>query len=500
LTSFKAIYLGACKTSGIANVCMKNFLLAVCFLFISIETFGQQFSQYNTGTLYDSFENPAQAAFVPDTSRKLAFNFFIPNFNSNLYVTGNGQVPLKSRAFNGKYANTALTIGDGRFSRANVNANIYSLMFKAFTSLDGNQEIGISTQTRAEGRGLFTDESLLLLNGPNSFPADDYTNLFNNNYTEQTYHQISFNYREKVNKNFAFGFKLSALLGIQYQQLQIDQSHVTFDRANDAADISLQGRYRISYTPGEFTKHDLLPTLRNPGASISIGTALRTRDNFNIQFNLKNVGFIHWYKSSIVSDFNTTRTAPDISTNRREDNLYATTYSIIRSADKQQSFTTATNGVAEISANKSYWFDYDRRFKYSPTVILQKEVFYDGYTAALVNPFQYNNVVGTLTTSYSNYGIFSAGLQFMVKTPNVEFFIGSDRIMQSVSLAGAANKSETQINKSASYTGADFFMGFSIKFGNVIEHPLNSSHIPLGDKPGFITRLWNSIFHKGRND
>jgi hypothetical protein len=479
---------------------MKNFLLAVCFLFISVETFGQQFSQYNTGTLYDSFENPAQASFVPDTSRKLAFNFFIPNFNSNLYITGNGQIPLKSRAFSGKYENVALTLGEGRFSRANANANVYSLMFKIFTSLDGNQEIGISTQTRAEGRGIFSDESFLLLDGPNNFANGiTYPDILNDSYTEQAYHQISFNYREKVNKNFAFGFKLSALLGIQYQQLQIDRSQIIFDKANDAADITLQGRYRKSYTSGEFSRRDLLPSPRNPGASISFGTAIHTRDNFNIQFNLKNVGFIHWYKSSIVSDFNTTLTAPDLSTPRREDNLYATTYNIIRSADKLQSFTTVTNGVAEISANKSYWFDYERRFKYSPTVILQKEVFYDGYTAALVNPFQYNNLVGTLTTSYNNYGIFSAGLQFMVKTPNVEFYIGSDRVMQSVSFAGAASKNDAQINKNASYTGADVFLGFSLKFGNVIEHPMNASHIPLGDRPGFITRLWDSIFHKDKD-
>jgi hypothetical protein len=484
-----------------ANVCMKNFLLAVCFLFISVETFGQQFSQYNTGTLYDSFENPAQASFVPDTSRKLAFNFFIPNFNSNLYVTGNGQVPLKSRAFSGKYDNTSLSIGNGRFSRANANANVYSLMFKVFTSLDGNQEIGISTQTRAEGRGLFTDETLLVLDGPNNFQNQvPYNNILNDSYTAQSYHQISFNYREKVNKNFALGIKLSALLGIQYQQLQIDESHITFDKANDAADLTLRGRYRISYTPGPLTQHDLLPSLKNPGAAISIGTAIRTRDNFNIQFNVKNVGFIHWYKSSTVSDFGTTLTVPDISTKRREDNLYATTYSIVRSAGKEQSFTTPTNGVMEISANKSYWFDYDRRFKYSPTLIVQKEVFFDGYTAALVNPFQYDNLVGTLTTSYNNYGIFSTGLQFMVKTPNVEFYIGSDRVLQSISLAGAANKNAAQINKNASYTGADVFLGFSLKFGQVIEHPLNSSHIPLGDRPGFITRIWNSIFHKDRDD
>jgi hypothetical protein len=479
---------------------MKYFLLVICFLFISVKTFSQQFSQYNTGTLFDSFENPAQAVFIPDTSNKIAFNFFIPNFNSNLYVTGNAQVPLKSRAFTGRYLNTGLTIGENRFSRANANANIYLIMFKVFNSLDGNQEVGVSVQTRAEGRGLFTDETLLLLTGSSAFTNNEYSNIFNNSYTAQSYHQISVTYREKISKKFALGIKLSGLLGIQYQQLQINQSHITFDRANDAADISLQGRYRINYTSGDFNKHDLLPSFKSPGAAISIGTALRTRDNFNLQLNVKDLGFIHWYKRSRVSDFNTTRTAPDISTARREDNLYATAFSIIRSADELQSFTTPTNGIIELSANKLYWLDYDKRLRYSPTFILQKEVFYDGYTAALVNPIQYNNLVGTLTTSYNNYGIFNAGLQFMFKSPNVEFYIGSDRIMQSASFLGAARKSDSQINKNAAYSGADFFLGFSLKFGRLIEHPLNSSYMPLGDRPGFITRIWNGIFHPGRDD
>ena len=480
---------------------MKNFLVAVCFLFISFETFGQQFSQYNTGTLYDAFENPSQAAFLPDTSFKYAFNLFIPNFNTNAYITGNGQVSLKNRAFTGKYTNSNLTLGNGAFSRVNADANIYSIMFRMFKSLNGNQEIGVSTQTRAEGRGLFTDETLLLLNGSGNFPSPlPYDNILNDNYTFQSYHQVSFNYREKVSKNFSLGIKLSALFGIEYQQLQIDQSRLVLDKPNDAADISLQGRYRLNYIPGGFTTHDLLPSLRNPGAAISIGTALRTRDNFNIQLNVKDLGFIHWNKRSIVSDFNTTFTAPDLSSKRREDILYATTYRIIRSADKLSAFVTPTNGKLELSANKSYWFDYEQHFKYSPTLIVQKELFFDGYTAALVNPFQYNNLVGTITTSYNNYGIFNAGLQFMVKSHNAEFYIGSDRLLQSVSFAGAASHSDAQINKNASFTGADFFLGFSIKFGPLIEHPLNSSYIPLGDRPGLFRRLWNSVFHPRKDD
>jgi hypothetical protein len=479
---------------------MKNLLLGICFLFISVNTFGQQFSQYNTGTVYDSFENPAQAVFIPDTSYRLAFNFLIPNFNSNAYVTGNAQIPLKNRAFTGNYVNTGLVIGQGKFSRVNATANIYTLMFKAYTSLNGDQEIGFSTQTRAEGRGLFTDETLLLLNGSKNFPNNTYNNIFNDSYTDQTYHQISATYREKVSKNFSMGIKLSALLGIQYQQLQINRSSVTFDKVQDNATLSLQGRYRISYTPGEFTNHDLLPTLRNPGASISIGTAIRTRDNFIIQANLKDLGFIHWYKRSIISDFNATSTALLISNSRRENSIYTATNAIIRSGDVLKSFITPTNGKIEVSANKNFWFDYDKRVKYSPTIIVQKELFYDGYTAAMVNPVQYKNFVGTLTASYNNYGIINAGLQFMVKAPNAEFYIGSDRLMQTVGLVGAARKSDAQLNKNAGFSGADFFMGFSIKFGYVIEHPMDGNFIPLGDKPGFIKRLWDSIFHKDRDD
>ncbi|RZK27862.1 MAG: DUF296 domain-containing protein [Hymenobacter sp.] len=151
-------------------------------------------------------------------------------------------------------------------------------------------------------------------------------------------------------------------------------------------------------------------------------------------------------------------------------------------------------GIGDALSAKVGWFDYDRKLSYSPTLILQKEVFYEGYTAALVNPVKYNNLVGTLTTSYNNYGLFNAGLQFMVKTPNVEFYIGSDRVIQSASLFRAANKSTGQINNVTSFSGADFFMGFSLKFGHVIEHPLNSTVIPIGDRPGLIKRMWNGIW------
>src|ERR1700760_2527827 len=102
---------------------MKRILLVFCVLLAAEKGFSQQFSQYNTGTLYDSFENPSQKSFITDSSRRYASNFFVPNFNANFFLTGDAQSTLVSRAFGGKYDNSALQIGAGKYNYANVSAN-----------------------------------------------------------------------------------------------------------------------------------------------------------------------------------------------------------------------------------------------------------------------------------------------------------------------------------------------------------------------------------------
>src|SRR3569833_2414277 len=92
---------------------MKKPPLIFCLLFATSKIFAQAFTQYNTGTLYDSFENPAQRSFIPDSSRQFASNFLFPNIDGNFFLTGNGQQTLKSRYFNNMYNNSALQIGNG---------------------------------------------------------------------------------------------------------------------------------------------------------------------------------------------------------------------------------------------------------------------------------------------------------------------------------------------------------------------------------------------------
>jgi hypothetical protein len=475
---------------------MKKILLVLCLSLVTVKIFAQQFSQYNTNTLYDSFENPSQKAFVTDTSKKFAFNFLIPNFDANLLLTGNTQATLKSRAFLNAYNNSALQINESKYNHTNVNANVYLGMLKMFASLDGDEEIGISAQVRAEGKGLLSDESIALFNGAGSFNGGQlYSNIFNSNYYYQTYDQISFSYREKFNNKFAFGIKLSALSGVQYQKLEVTGSNAAFDKGNDLADVGLSGVYHSSYVPGSIDSRDYLPIFRNPGASVSLGTSYKTNDNFFLQANIKDLGFIHWSSRSTVYNFNNIAVIRGLSTPAREDSVYNKISDIVHNNGTVGSFTTPTDGRVELSAMKSFWIDGDNHtLKYSPTLIASKELFYNGFTAALVNPFQYQDYIITLTTSYDELKIFNLGLQFMYKTPNVEFFIGTDRLMQTASLAqDAISKSASGINTPSSSTGADIFLGFSLKFGEVIEHPMNASTIPTGEK-GFLGRLFARLF------
>jgi hypothetical protein len=474
---------------------MKKILLVLLFLSLTVRSFSQQFSLLNSGTLYDSFENPSQRAFIPDTSKMYAFNFLLPNFNADLALTGDAQASLKSRLFLSKYNNSELKIDDDKFNQAVTNVNIYILMAKVYSSLNGDEELGISWQLKMDGKASFSDESIAALNGPASFNSGkNYTDIFDDRYYYQTYHQISFTYRERINNQLALGFKFSLLAGVEYQKLNIYSSNATFDGVADSVRANLQGTYQAGFIPGQFTSRDYLPTLRSPGAAISAGGTYTTEDNVNIQGNIKDLGFIHWSSRSNTYNFNNSATFLNITSPSREDTIYNGVRSIIHNNAVEGSFTTPIDGRAELSVNKIYYLDDDHQFKYAPTLVASKELFYTGYDVALVNPIQYQKYVVTLTPTYDALTALSMGFQFMMKTPQWEFFVGSDRLFQTVSFtSGALSKSASSIAENPAYTGANFFIGFSLKLGPVIEHHMNASSIPTGE-PGFLGRLFGRLF------
>ncbi len=482
---------------------MNRYLLTFILILFIAPAFAQSFSQYNTGTLFDSFENPAQRAFIPDSSRYYAFNFFIPTVSANTYLTGNAQSALLHFSFFKNYAvsdSSRLQANSNRSNHILANANVYEFMFKVFTNFDGDQEWGISGQTRAEGRGVFTDQLISLFSGVGNFQNGAiYNDILNTHFYYQAYNQLGLTYHERINKQVSFGFKLSALMGIAYNKLDINRSLLGYSSTGQSV-MGLQGTYYSSYVPGQLSKHDLIPNFRNPGASLSIGAMLRTQDGFVLQWNIKDLGFIHWSSRSQTYNFAAERPVNANPVAHRQDTVYRSIIKVIENGAfaSPGSFTTAVDGRAEFSASRSFLIADNEFFKYTPALILSKELFYQGMDGALVNHFQYHNAVLTLTGAYNDLRLFTLGTQFMIKSPNVDFFVGSDALAQTIRATRAAGKNEDVINQNTPYSGASLYLGFSVKFGGVIEHPLNSSTIPTGER-GFFGRLYNRLFKNDRD-
>jgi hypothetical protein len=485
---------------------MKKYLLIFCLLIFAPKLFAQQFAQYNTGTLYDSFENPAERSFIPDSSRMYASNFFFPTLDGNVFLTGDAQQTLKERLVKHTYMNSNLQIGGltggsgegpnptqqigstGHLNYLDANANAYIFMFKMFTSLDGNQEVGFFGETNATVRGVLTDESVALLNGSAAFPGTNYSNVFNSRYHIQSYYQFGATYREQVTKQFSIGLKGAFVTGMSDENVNIKQSHITFNKAADTALLKLDGTNRKA-------GFSTLP-FSNPGFAISIGTEYRTHDGFTLQANLKNFGFIHWNKNAELYDFYGSKGIHGLTSSDPESNVIKTYTSLIDTHKTEESYNTLIDGSFDLSVSKSFWIDDDRTFKYSPSIIASKELAYNGFTGGIVNPVYYKNYSISIITSYNDMKLFDFGMQFMYKTENAEFFIASDRMPQSISFLEANLKNQNAINSSGAFSGGDIMVGFSLKFGDVIEHPMDANKIPMGDdNKGFIGRMWQSIFH-----
>jgi hypothetical protein len=482
-----------------------NKVLFFSFLFLfSAKAFSQQFSQYNTGTLYDSFENPSQRSFIPDSSRQYASNFFLPSFNGNLQFTGDAQTAFKTRIFADAYDASVVPVGTGRYNYLQANASAYWFMFKMFTNLEGSREMGIFIKTSAESRGIISNESLAIFNGFNKFPNNSYSDIFNNRFSYQAYHQIGMSFREQVTPKLAIGVKMGLLSGIDYQKFSFYQSQIDFDRVSNEARLALSGIY---YSAGRDGRNTVIENMgfdfRNPGIAISIGAAYKTDDAYKFQFNVKDLGVIHWSNTRSKVSYFENRIAPiPITSNSASEKLvsdavgYIVNYS---SAQSTRGFYFPINGIVEASVNKDYWLNFNQTLKFSPTLIVAKEIFYTGFTGALVAPVQYDKYVVTLTPTYNNLRMLSVGGQFMIKTPNTDFYIGSDALYQTINFTKEAIQSGSYVpGKTGRFTGANFFIGLTLKFGNLIEHPMNASYIPMGEK-GFFGRLYDRIFKKEKN-
>lgn len=469
----------------------KIYLTLLGIVFSVFSANAQHYALYNTRTLFDALENPAIKTFNLDSSSKFASNLFLPNFSINAANKGDAQSIIRRLTNEGILNTQSLPIGTGAVNKAFETTNIHILTFRIFSSYKYNQEVGFAWQLRSDGYTAYTNESLAIFDSYKRFAEQTpYTDVFNDKVYQQSYHQFSVSVRENWDKRLALGVKFSLLSGIAYNSLQINNSYFYADIPNDRIDIGLNGTYKGSFIrANELEKKTLFPTFKNPGLSMSIGTTYASRSGYFLMGNIKDLGFIRWSKSSYEARLNTLESIYNI-TSKSNSQIENQITDLAYDAAQQKAFITPTNARADFLISRTFGF-------YKPSLIVSKNLFYPGGDFAFVNTFNINKFSASLTPVYNLNNFIMIGVQGMYKTPNFEFFLGSDNIGKSISLARGISQSDAAVG--TGYNAGSIYMGLGIKFGRTVNHPMNFSTMPgvNGEKTykGFFRSLF-TLFRK----
>jgi hypothetical protein len=454
---------------------LNYFIAFLLFLGLIKPVYSQHYSLYNSRTLYDSFENPSQRAYQVDTSRRFAFNFLIPVISLNTTFSGPAESAFKSLLYDGVFNGRDITLGENRMNTLSLSSNNYVAMFRILKAVKKYKEMGISWQIRNDFRANVTNEVFAVFDDYRVFNANNLSNLFNIKGYNQTYHQFSFVYRQNYTKRFSVGAKFSLLSGISNTTLKVDKSEINMDELNDQFDVSVRGRLRSSFKFDNFQREMLNPNFKNAGLSVTAGASYRLKDGWSILGNVKDLGFIRWNKEAYEYDFDTGKIIIENGSNSSADDRLADSLDTrISRSSINKSYVTMINGMAELMLSKEFG-------SYKPNLILSKNIYYDGGDLVLVNNYHLKNHVLTASAAYNTTGILQIGGQYMIKTPNVEFYLGSDQLLKSYEMLRNFSRSiestERTETYSSGYTGVSFYMGFGLKFGRVLEHQANATKI-----------------------
>ncbi len=472
------------------NLLGKKWLLGALFLmFASSTVFSQDFALQNTHTLFDAFENPVQTAFRTDYSKKYAFNFFIPNSSTTFFFNGEQNKAVKSIIFSNLVLNSSSSLGSAKTNDIYASTNTYLLMYRIFKGPKYNQELGFSYQLRSDGSGKVTNETIAILDNYRSFNQTSYQDIFNNKGSIQSYHQISVSYRENYDKRLAFGGKLSLLSGITFNEIDIDRSDIQIrDPAINPGDlersinVGLSGQYISSFGSGSPGFKDLLPSFKNPGLSVSLGTSYLFPDNIFVSGNLKDLGFIRWSgKTSNYLIENQEFKVINPGDPMAEERIRTALQDLLDQNVTSKSFIRPTNARVDLLVSKSF-------SSYTPSLIFSKSLVKPQGAIALNNTYTTGSFHFSLNPQYDFVRGFNLGGMGMIRSANVELFLGTDGLLPAYYFTKGLATQNAEIGKRA--VQANVFLGFAFKFGPVVENDMNSSTISgLNDREtGYISK------------
>jgi len=464
---------------------MYRFLFLVLFFLITNGTYAQHWALFNTGTLYDAFENPSQKTFKADSSRRIATNLFIPNGGISYAGNGPAEKTIRQLFYLGPLDTKELDNNNTAYNRLFVDQNVYLGMLRVFKTAQFNREFGLSWQVKTEGDFSITNQTFSLFYNPTLGDGTYFKNTLNDYGKAQSYHQLSLSYRENYNKRLAFGAKLSYLSGIVYSKLSISQSELHIEKESKTFQANFNGYYQTNFLYDNFRKRLLIPFIDNPGLALTAGFNYRTLRGLYIMGNIKDLGFIIWRRTPYKYTINQSINVNASNQNQIDNQLEKQIGDNLLKSPTHDRFTSSINGKAQLLFSKTY-------NNFQPNLILSKNIFNTAGNVVLVNNYNYKAWKFSLTTGYDLRKIVEVGAQVLYKKPNAEFFLGSDRLFKSLALsrgisamqADLADRRQNETPAGKGYTGASAYLGFAFNLGKILYRWQNTSDIP-GTDPRF---------------
>ncbi|MCX2481260.1 DUF5723 family protein [Pedobacter sp. MC2016-15] len=430
---------------------MAKTCVVICLLLISCQLKAQQFGLFNTNTLFDAFENPAQRAFIHDDSRQFASNFLLPTVGANAGNRGDASYALQRKLNDGAIDTRDIPVGTIRRNKLYGSSNVYLLAFRTSPFYQNNKELGFSWQVRADVYADYSNETIVALRNYTRFNTS-LDEPFNGNGYGQSYHQFSANYRVDYGDGIAVGLKLGLLSGITYNKAEVTQSSLTV--AADQLDVRLSEKYRASFLlTEELERKTLLPDFKNPGIALSFGATYTSPSDVFIMANIKDLGFIRWNKNSSNVILNNDLITLDARNTGVTKDFQRKVVDLLKLKNQHKGFYTATNSKIDFLISKTYNF-------YSPDLIISKNLFYNGADVVLVNNFKVEEFTFSVSPAFNMNQFLLIGVQGLYQSANFEFFAGTDNLLKSAVIFNDASFSPKGT------IGASVYMGVGIKFGH----------------------------------
>ena len=460
---------------------MKKWRYLIILFLLPFCVKSQQISLTHSNTQYDAFENPVQTGFVKEQSRKYAITLF-PSLDGFIYFKGASETALKKLLFTRIIPTSGYgEIGVGNTNQVNLKGNVYLFNYRIYKTVNYSRELGFSLQFRNDLQAFFTNETLSAFNSINQFNKNRYVDIFNTKAHNQSYWQLSATYRENYNEKWGFGAKISLLNGATYSKININSSSLQVNNDN-SLDASFTGNYISSFGTDSFTYKKLFPNLKNMGAAISGGVSYTHPKGLYVTFNVRDLGFIRWSKNTPGYNFDGNVRVENVNS-INADNQFSTQFGdVITNTQTNKRFTTTIDTKVILAASKNYGF-------YTPVFVFSKSTFRKDGQIGLLNNFRKNAFNFGLNPIYDFQTKLNLGGQLLIKSPNAEFFLGSEQLFPTYYLAKGYLQNNENIGKPQ--PRASIYMGLTVKFGSKMQNIGNADEIPgLNDKEtGYVVRL-----------